>query len=1248
MALPRTVTRLALLSLVLALAAGAARADLLLEENFDYATGQLTLGNAGTGQNVSGGNWTWISGTQVFLSVSGGSLGYAGYPSSGTGNKVEIVSTSQSAEDAYRAFSQYQRTGSTVYASFLINVANATGLAANSHTNGDYFAALVPVTGTTVFVNRVSIRQGTVANTFNLGLRATSSNASADWGAADLDVGTTYLVVMRYQLIAGGSNDVAALFINPSLAGGEPAPDLVQTSGLASDPDSIGRFLIREGTGTGLATPNAAIDGIRVGTTWGDIVGALPPNPVVLSTVPANNASGVLTTASVTVTFDRLMDAATIDTASFALAGVRQARYYPDSIRPLTNSASFTFYVRDSLRRRDTITATVSAAVADTGGNAMLAPYSWTFATELPSNPAVTGTSPANNAANVPTGSAISVTFNRLINAATVDSASFAVSGLKQAVYRADSIRPLANSASFTFYVRDSLRKSDTVTVTLSTAIADTLGQQMLAPYSWQFFTVLPDTTRPLLASNAPAAGQDYVAVNTAVVLNFSEALLPASATAAAFSVTGRRTAQYAMQPPILSNGNTRVTLLPAADFSYRDTVTVRVLPSLTDAAGNAIRDTSFSFSTKLRPGVTIRDVQYTTDPSGNSPYAGQSVTISGVVTGVVRFGSSTGMYFIQDGPGPWNGVYCYDRSRNPSLGDSVAVTGTVIEYNGLTELSPVSGYSLLKRGAALPAPVVLPTDSFSAANPMAEAYEGVLVATRKVSVTALPNSYNEWQVSDGSGPCIIDDFLDTMAHWEYTPVVGDSLIRVQGIFHSSFGWKILPRSRTDVVQFKPVKLISTLPANGMNNVPTQVGVRLYFDKPLDLAATPLSCFSVTGSRSGPHTLTGFYSSSSYRIRLVPAPAFQPGETVSVWVSHAVRDTFGWTLDGNGDGVGANDSTDDVRFSFATLLNPTAIAEVQRPGPDGFTPRLVGQVVTVEGVVTGPDYVFTSSTSSTASSYVQDATGGVNVYGGSVGSFDLGRRVVVTGTVTEYNGVTEVAAGSGGTIALWDLADALPAPRAFIYNQFPTEEVEGLLIQFDGSVSSPPSYAGGGYNMEVRNGQAAIAIRFGESAGFDRTVLTYGRKVRVIGIVSQYDKEPPYDAGYQIVPRMPEPYEYNGVTYPADITVLADTVPAANDPIIAAASPNPFAPDLGEVMRIDLNSPVDHRLTLRVYDLKGRLVKTLLNNVPGGHQTALWNGGDNFHRRATIGMYILHLRSVTFQGAVTDRTMVVVLGTPLK
>lgn len=159
--------------------------QLFFEENFSYTTGQLTT--------VSSGNWINFSGTGNFIQVVDSSLNYPGYLSSGIGNKINIVNSSSSSEDAYRSFTT-QGDSTITYAAFLVNVSNLTGLLANTSTTGDHFVSYLPSTSTSTFNTRVSIRLGSTANTFNLGLRASSSNTSSVWYPVDLNLNTNYQI----------------------------------------------------------------------------------------------------------------------------------------------------------------------------------------------------------------------------------------------------------------------------------------------------------------------------------------------------------------------------------------------------------------------------------------------------------------------------------------------------------------------------------------------------------------------------------------------------------------------------------------------------------------------------------------------------------------------------------------------------------------------------------------------------------------------------------------------------------------------------------------------------------------------------------------------------------------------------------------------------------------------------------------------------------------------------------------------
>ena len=197
-------------------------------------------------------------------------------------------------------------------------------------------------------------------------------------------------------------------------------------------------------------------------------------------------------------------------------------------------------------------------------------------------------------------------------------------------------------------------------------------------------------------------------------------------------------------------------------------------------------------------PYVPIHDIQYTTDPSGDSPYAGQTVITRGVVTAV----DGTKSFFIQNGTGPWNGVYVYladySMPNDLTIGSYVEVKGYVKEYYGLTELSvdkDYGNYVSVLGTATVPDPVVLPTSEVSR-----EQWEGVLVKVENVVVTKEANKYGEWYVDDGSGSLMVDDLI-----YGYYPSKGQKLDYIIGVLYYSFGnFKLEPRNAGDIKEYIP------------------------------------------------------------------------------------------------------------------------------------------------------------------------------------------------------------------------------------------------------------------------------------------------------------------------------------------------------------------------------------------------------------------------------------------------------------
>lgn len=227
----------------------AAPGVLIKQENFSYPTaGNLTA--------VTGGAWAAFSQTLVnpIQYVTSG-LNFTGYIGSGVGGALVTTNNTGNAEDAGWLFPA--QSGGVIYTAQMINFASAPATA-------DFFLSLGDgTTGTPTYYNRIYAR----ANGGQLSVGLGRNSATAAYSTTNLDYGTTYLLVHKYEFVTGTSS-LYILSGAPSVIEPPTANAISATAG--ADPSSLTRVVIRQGANTPL---KATIDGIRVATSWKQAVG---------------------------------------------------------------------------------------------------------------------------------------------------------------------------------------------------------------------------------------------------------------------------------------------------------------------------------------------------------------------------------------------------------------------------------------------------------------------------------------------------------------------------------------------------------------------------------------------------------------------------------------------------------------------------------------------------------------------------------------------------------------------------------------------------------------------------------------------------------------------------------------------------------------------------------------------------------------------------------------------------------------
>ena len=241
-------------------------------------------------------------------------------------------------------------------------------------------------------------------------------------------------------------------------------------------------------------------------------------------------------------------------------------------------------------------------------------------------------------------------------------------------------------------------------------------------------------------------------------------------------------------------------------------------------AFGSASSDTSRGtyFYTVLNRPMTITDLQSTPFTNGRSAYLGAAgVTVNGIVTadtGDVDLNAAGAVpWYIQSSNQPWSGIWVTGSDslfKGIRRGDSVSVTGTVLETYDVTALGSVSSVTKLGSGKTLPSPVVRQTGNFtlgiSNGNPTAEQWEGMLVRFNNVTVTDVYPTFadqKEYAVTDGSGDVLIrvdgkNMYSNVAADTSVGKTivkVGDKFSYVQGVVWFAYSrYKIVPRGNAD------------------------------------------------------------------------------------------------------------------------------------------------------------------------------------------------------------------------------------------------------------------------------------------------------------------------------------------------------------------------------------------------------------------------------------------------------------------
>jgi len=262
-------------------------------------------------------------------------------------------------------------------------------------------------------------------------------------------------------------------------------------------------------------------------------------------------------------------------------------------------------------------------------------------------------------------------------------------------------------------------------------------------------------------------------------------------------------------------------------------------------------------------------------------------------------------------------------------------------------------------------------------------------------------------------------------------------------------------------------EITSVSPAHGATGVPVSADLVITFSEPVNLTGSwfTISC-PLSGTRNAGNSAV---SGGPTAFTINPDTDFDSNEVCTLEVSAmAVSDQ---------DLIDPLDTMQEDFSSLFSLMDYMPAYAIQGSGPDA---ALTGTVVT-RGVVVG-DYEGASPT--LRGFYLQDPLGdgdastsdAVFVYNGSRNQVNLGDIVRVTGTVSEYQGQTQLSAASSTAVVIIGAGTVTPVEVTLpVLSADFLERYEGMLVRLPQELTVTEHYQLGRFGQVVLSSGGRLA-----------------------------------------------------------------------------------------------------------------------------------------------------------------------------
>jgi Ice-binding-like/Bacterial Ig-like domain len=787
--------------------------------------------------------------------------------------------------------------------------------------------------------------------------------------------------------------------------------------------------------------------------------------PTVVSTVPASGTTGVSVNALVSDTFSEAMNAATINGATFTLTGPGAT---PVAGTVTYSGTTATFTPTAILANSTLFTATITTGAKDPTGAPLAANFVWTFTTAAP--PTVLSTVPLNGATAVAVNTPVSATFSEAMNAATINGATFALTG--------PGTTPVAGTVTYagttaTFTPTLILANSTLFTATITTGAKDPAGVPLAANFVWTFTTAAP----PTVLSTVPLNGATAVAVNTPVSATFSEAMNAATINGATFTLTGPGATPVA---GTVTYAGTTATFTPTLILANSTLFTATITTGAKDPTGAPLAaNFVWTFTTAAPPTVVSTvPVNGATAVAVNSP-------ISATFSEVMNAATINGATFTLTGPG-----------ATPVAG-TVTYAGTTATFTPTTLLANSTLFTAtITTGAKDPAGVPLAANSVwiftTAAPPTVVSTVPVNGATAVAVNTLISATFSEAMnaatingatftlTGPGATPVAgTVTYVGTTATFTPTVILANSTLFTATITTGAKDPTGAPLAANFVWTFTtaaPPTVVSTVPVNGATAVAVNTPISATFSEVMNAATINGATFTLTGPGATPVAGTVTYAGTT--ATFTPTLILANSTVFTATITTGAKDPAGIPLAAN------------FVSSFTTAAPPTVVSTVP---VNGATNVAVNATISATFSVPMDATTINATTFTLMGPGVTAVTGSVS-YTGNTATFTpssiLASSTLFTATIT--TGAKDPTGAPLTANFVWTFTTAPPpAVSATIPARGATSVPlnQRITATFNTLMNAPTITATGTLTLAVAGGGAAVPATVTYDAASNTAIL---------------------------------------------------------------------------------------------------------------------------------------------------------------